>query len=238
MRALLVEDDTGLAAALVQALRAQGWRVLHAATGRSALEHLDAALGGGPDDAVDLVLLDMGLPDHDGLWVCQQVRARSGVPIVAVTARRSEAAVVGALRAGVDDYVTKPYSLAVLLARMEAVLRRSRGRAGEEPVADLGFAHDRAARAVRLPDGTRVALTAKESELLGALARTPGDPVTRAALMEEVWDTTWVGASRTLDVHVAALRAKLGPAVPIETVRGIGYRLAPRDGAPPRDDGA
>lgn len=231
MRALVVEDDAGLAEALVQALRGQGWQVRHAATGRAALDELDAATTGPTGEAIDLVLLDMGLPDHDGLWVCQQVRARSGVPIVAVTARRSEASVVGALRAGVDDYVTKPYSLAVLLARVDAVLRRSQGRTAEEPAADLGFVHDRAAREVRLsaapgrPPAT-VALTAKESELLGALARTPGEPVTRAALMEEVWDTTWVGASRTLDVHVAALRSKLGDAVRIDTVRGVGYRLS------------
>lgn len=236
MRALVVEDDTGLAEALVQGLRGQGWQVRHAATGRAAVDELDAALAGSADEAIDLVLLDMGLPDHDGLWVCQQVRARGDVPIVAVTARRSEASVVGALRAGVDDYVTKPYSLAVLLARVDAVLRRSQGRTAEAPAADLGFVHDRTAREVHLPAApdraaVTVALTAKESELLGALARTPGVPVTRAALMEEVWDTTWVGASRTLDVHVAALRAKLGADVPIETVRGVGYRLA-RPGAP------
>ncbi|MDT9595194.1 response regulator transcription factor [Nocardioides zeae] len=232
MRALVVEDDAGLAEALVQALRSRGWQVRHAATAQEAVAHLDAAGATGATDsgdgrdAVDLVLLDMGLPDHDGLWVCQQVRARSSVPIVAVTARRTESAVVGALRAGVDDYVTKPYSTAVLLARMDAVLRRSRGRSAEAPAVDLGFEHDRTSREVRLHDGTLVALTAKESELLGALARTPGVPVTRAALMEEVWDTTWVGASRTLDVHVAALRAKLGADVRIETVRGVGYRLA------------
>ncbi len=227
MRVLVVEDDAGVADALVPALRRNGWSVRHAATGREAV-----ALVG---DA-DLVLLDMGLPDHDGLWVCQQVRRTSDVPIVALTARRSEGAVVGALRAGVDDYVTKPYSLAVLLARMEAVVRRVAGRAAAEPVPDLGFRLDVDAREVTDSHGEVVALTAKESELLAALARTPGRPVTRAALMEEVWDTTWVGASRTLDVHVATLRTKLRAVATIETVRGVGYRLSlpapgPSDGA-------
>ncbi|MDQ1103418.1 response regulator transcription factor [Nocardioides zeae] len=231
MRALLVEDDRGLADALVQGLRGHGWSVRHTTTGREAVAILTE-----PGVDVDLVLLDMGLPDHDGLWVCQQVRERSAVPIVAVTARRSESAVVGALRAGVDDYVTKPYSLAVLLARMDAVLRRSHGRSTEPPAADPGFVHDRTAREVHLPDGAVVPLTAKESELLAALARTPGEPVSRAALMEEVWDTTWVGASRTLDVHVAALRAKLAEGARIETVRGVGYRLVrPAPGDAPGD---
>jgi DNA-binding response OmpR family regulator len=138
---------------------------------------------------------------------------------------------VGALRAGVDDYVTKPYSTDVLLARIEAVVRRATGSVASAPPADPGFAIEFASREVRFPDGTVVGLTAKETELLQALARTPGRPVTRAALMEEVWDTTWVGASRTLDVHIGTLRAKLDPRVQIDTVRGVGYRLA----GPPED---
>lgn len=218
MRILLVEDDTGVAEALTQALRRNGYQVCRAATAAEAL--------GAHGDA-DLVLLDMGLPDRDGLWVCREVRKVSAVPIVALTARRSERAVVAALRAGVDDYVTKPYSLDVLLARVEAVLRR----AAPSPPAP----HAGAALGVELVDELRevrttdrvVALTAKEFELLQALVRTPGRPVSRAALMEEVWDTTWVGASRTLDVHVAGLRAKLGDALVIETVRGVGYRVVP-----------
>lgn len=227
MRVVIVEDDPGVADALTQALRGQGWTVRHAATALAALDLVDDA---------DLVLLDMGLPDRDGLWVCQQVRARSAVPIVALTARRHESAIVGALRAGVDDYVTKPYSTDVLLARIEAVVRRATGAATAEPPPDPGFTVQAESREVRFPDGTVVGLTAKETELLQALARTPGRPVTRAALMEEVWDTTWVGASRTLDVHVGTLRAKLDPRVRIETVRGVGYRLAPAPEDPRPED--
>lgn len=216
MRILLVEDDPGVAEALTQALRRNGYQVCHVATAAAALEaHADA----------ELLLLDMGLPDRDGLWVCQEVRKVSAVPIVALTARRAERAVVAALRAGVDDYVTKPYSLDVLLARVEAVLRRA-APAAAPPAADLGVELLAESREVRTADGV-VALTAKEFELLRALVRTPGRPVSRAALMEEVWDTTWVGASRTLDVHVAGLRGKLGDALVIETVRGIGYRVVP-----------
>lgn len=216
MRVLIVEDDAGVAAALSQAMRAKGWMVRQVSTGREVAAQLVD---------VDLVLLDMGLPDHDGLWVCQQVRASSAVPIVAVTARRHESAIVSALRAGVDDYVTKPYSLAILLARIDAVLRRVDGRTKVAAPADIGFNLDGNTREVVFPDGTSIVLTAKEAALLAALARNPDEPVTRAALMEEVWDTTWVGASRTLDVHVASLRAKLGPSVTIDTLRGTGYRL-------------
>ncbi len=216
MRILLVEDDPGVAEALTQALRRNGYQVCHAPTAAAALEaHADA----------ELLLLDMGLPDRDGLWVCQEVRKVSAVPIVALTARRAERAVVAALRAGVDDYVTKPYSLDVLLARVEAVLRRAApAPAPAGPALGVELLAD--SREVRTAAGV-VALTAKEFELLRALVRTPGRPVSRAALMEEVWDTTWVGASRTLDVHVAGLRAKLGDALVIETVRGIGYRVVP-----------
>jgi DNA-binding response OmpR family regulator len=217
VRVLLVEDDAGVAEALTQGLRGTGWTVRHAATARDAVAALT------PD--TDLVLLDMGLPDHDGLWVCARIRETSSVAIVALTARRAEASVVAALRAGVDDYVVKPYSLAVLLARMDAVARRTGARTATEPAVDAGFELDAASRRVRTPDGD-VVLTAKECELLAALLRHAGRPVTRAALMEEVWDTAWIGASRTLDVHVGTLRAKLGAGV-VETVRGVGYRLVP-----------
>lgn len=216
MQILVVEDDLGVADALTQSLRRQGWAVRHAATGTAALDMVDDA---------DLVLLDMGLPDHDGLWVCRRIREHSSVPIVALTARRTEDSVIGALRAGVDDYVTKPYSFAVLLARLDAVVRRSVGRVATEPAVDLGFDLARDTRQVTAPDGSVRTLTAKECELLVALSRTPDRPVSRAALMEEVWDTTWVGASRTLDVHVASLRNKLKDVARIESVRGVGYRL-------------
>ncbi|KQU06723.1 hypothetical protein ASG56_03585 [Rhodococcus sp. Leaf7] len=224
MQILVVEDDQGVADALTQALRRRGWSVRHAPTGAAALDLVDKA---------DLVLLDMGLPDHDGLWVCRQIRAHSSVPIVALTARRNEGSVIGALHAGVDDYVTKPYSLAILLARLDAVVRRTVGRDSAAPTVDLGFVVDESTRSVTAADGSVRSLTTKECELLVALARTPDHPLSRAALMEEVWDTTWVGASRTLDVHVASLRNKLRGIATIDSVRGVGYRLSVADPTDP-----
>ena len=216
MRILLVEDDDRLVAALTAALLRANFQVRRVATAAAALTaHADA----------DLVLLDMGLPDQDGLTVCRQIRAVSEVPIIAVTARREKASVVAALRDGVDDYVTKPFSLAELTARIEAVMRRF-GHKTAEPVSDVGDLHvDLGARQASLA-GEPLNLTRKEFDLLGMLIQGDGDLVTRETLMETIWDTSWVGASRTLDVHVATLRSKLGRPELIETVRGVGYRLA------------
>lgn len=218
MRILLVEDDDGVASALTPALQHRSHFVDRAATAAEALTQLGDA---------DLILLDMGLPDQDGLALCRQIRRDSEVPIIAVTARREESSLVAALRAGVDDYVTKPYSLEELLARMDAVMRRF-GHQPVEPVSELGD--------LRLDLGTRQAflageeipLTRKEFDLLGVLAQRRGDVVTREVLMRAIWDTTWVGASRTLDVHVATLRSKLDRPGLVDTVRGVGYRLDPR----------
>ena len=219
MRVLLVEDDDRVVAALTPALHRAHLHVRRAATAGEAL---------GLYRAVDLVLLDMGLPDQDGLALCRQIRETSDVPIIAVTARREEGAVVSALRAGVDDYVTKPYRLAELLARIDAVMRRF----GQQPTELLERVGD-----VRLDHGSRqvyvveeaVSLARKEFDLLSMLFQAAGDTVTREALMEAIWDTAWVGASRTLDVHVSAVRSKLGCPELIETVRGVGYRV-PLDG--------
>lgn len=217
MRVLLVEDDDRVVAALTPALRRAHLTVTRAGT---AAEAIDAAPG------ADLVLLDMGLPDQDGLTVCRRIRERDGVPIIAVTARRDEASVVSALRAGVDDYVTKPYRLAELMARIDAVMRRSGHGVPEsiDHVADVRL--DLGARRVWAGE-TEVALTRKEFDLLSTLVDADGDAVSRESLMESIWDTSWVGASRTLDVHVSALRTKLGRPQLIETVRGIGYRINP-----------
>ena len=217
MRVLLVEDDDRVVAALTPALRRAHLTVIRAGT---AAEAVEAAPG------ADLVLLDMGLPDQDGLTVCRRIRERDGVPIIAVTARRDEASVVSALRAGVDDYVTKPYRLAELMARIDAVMRRS-GHGVPESIDHVAD--------VRLDLGARrgwageseVALTRKAFDLLSTLVDADGDAVSRESLMESIWDTSWVGASRTLDVHVSALRTKLGRPQLIETVRGIGYRINP-----------
>lgn len=217
MRVLLVEDDDRVVAALTPALRRAHLTVIRAGT---AAEAVEAAPG------ADLVLLDMGLPDQDGLTVCRRIRERDGVPIIAVTARRDEASVVSALRAGVDDYVTKPYRLAELMARIDAVMRRSGHGVPEsiDHVADVRL--DLGARRVWAGE-TEVALTRKEFDLLSTLVDADGDAVSRESLMESIWDTSWVGASRTLDVHVSALRTKLGRPQLIETVRGIGYRINP-----------
>lgn len=215
MRVLLVEDDDRVVAALVPALQRFHLQVRRAATAAEAA----AAYG-----EADLVLLDMGLPDQDGLALCREIRAASDVPIIAVTARREETSLVAALRAGVDDYVVKPYSQAVLMARIEAVMRRF-GHAPVTPVDDWGdLTLDHDAREAFLT-GSRLPLSRKEFELLSMLVQAQGTPVTREALMQGIWDTTWVGASRTLDVHVSSLRGKLDRPGLVETVRGVGYRM-------------
>ncbi len=216
MRVLLVEDDNRVVEALVEALHRAHLTVRRVGTAAEALTAFHDA---------DLVLLDMGLPDQDGLALCRQIRAASEVPIIAVTARREEAALVSALRAGVDDYVVKPYSPAVLLARIEAVMRRF-GHAPVTPVAEVGDLRlDHQAKEAFLA-GRNLGLTRKEFELLSMLAQARGECVTREALMGGIWDTAWVGASRTLDVHVSSLRAKLGQPGLVQTVRGVGYRVA------------
>lgn len=216
MRILLIEDDDRVVAALTPALRRASLYVERAATAAESLTMLDGA---------DLILLDMGLPDQDGLALCRQIRVASEVPIIAVTARREESMVVAALRSGVDDYVTKPYRLAELMARIEAVMRRF----GKHPVSsadEFGRIRIDVGSQQAYVDETPIVLARKEFALLHLLVRSNGDLVSREAIMEAIWATSWVGASRTVDVHVANLRAKLGDPTLIETVRGSGYRLA------------
>jgi DNA-binding response OmpR family regulator len=215
VRVLLVDDDTRFAAALETALRQRGYEVVRAPTAAEAL-----AAG-----EVDLVLLDLGLPDRDGIEVCRELRRRGDVPIIAVTARGEERERVLGLRSGADDYVVKPFGMAELQARMEAVLRRSLRGGTIQPVVHVGeLAIDIHARRVTV-EGREITLTRKEFDLLAALARRPGSAVTRDQLLSEVWHTTWAGSVRTVEVHVASLRGKLGDAGLVETVRGIGYRL-------------
>ncbi|MEW2352354.1 response regulator transcription factor [Spirillospora sp. NPDC029432] len=219
MRVLLVEDDDRFADALTVALRRQGFDVRRAATAAAAL----AA------PVADLVLLDLGLPDMDGVEVCRRLRGEGETAIIAVTARGDERDRVIGLRSGADDYVVKPFGIAELMARIDAVMRRVRPPARPVVVA-RGLRIDLGRHEVTGADGALVALTRKEFELLTALARRPGDVVERERLLLEVWQSTWPGAQRTLDVHVANLRAKLGDPQVIRTVRGVGYRLA-ADGA-------
>jgi DNA-binding response OmpR family regulator len=215
MHILVVEDEDAIADPLVAGLRREGYDVSRVDTGEGALEASPA----------DLVLLDLRLPDIDGLDVCRQLRERSRVPIIVVTARGEEADRVVGLELGADDYVVKPYGLRELIARIRAVLRRTASLAAEGEALRVGDLEvDERARRASL-GGRGLELTPKEFELLAALARDPGAAVSRQRLLAEVWQTTWYGSSKTIDVHVAALRRKLGDPGWIETVRGVGFRL-------------
>ena len=215
MRLLVVEDDDGIAEPLVAGLRREGFEVERAETGRAALA--------APEP--DLVLLDLRLPDIDGYTVAREMRARSRVPIIMVTAKGEEVDRVIGLELGADDYVVKPFGLRELIARINAVMRRVDGTPEPEPVITVGgLAIDRRRRDVHL-DGQDVALTPKEFALLVVLAADPGAAVERRAILEEVWGTRWYGPSKTIDVHVSSLRRKLGDPGWIETVRGVGFRL-------------
>jgi DNA-binding response OmpR family regulator len=214
MRVLLVEDDDAIAEPLAQGLGREGLDVERVATG-------EAALAAGP---VDLVLLDLGLPDLDGLEVCRQLRARSGVPVIVITARGEELDRVLGLELGADDYVVKPFGFRELMARIRAVTRRTSGAATPATVQVGDLEIDLRARRVTLA-GAEVELTRKEFDLLALLAGDPGALRTRQEILEQVWDAHWYGPTKTLDVHVAALRKKLGDPGLIETVRGVGFRL-------------
>ncbi|MFJ9554820.1 response regulator transcription factor [Nocardiopsis sp. NPDC101807] len=217
IKVLLVEDDVRLADALAGALEANGYTVDQVRTAEGALAAAPA----------DLVLLDLGLPDMDGIELCGLLRERHDVgdtAVIMVTARGRQRERVRGLRSGADDYVVKPLAVDELCARMEAVLRRTRRRDGG-PLAIGPLRVDRATRAV-VRDGARVDLTRKEFDLLLALAAEAGAVVSRERLILRVWRTTWPGTLRTLEVHIGTLRAKLGVPGLIETVRGVGYRLA------------
>jgi DNA-binding response OmpR family regulator len=214
-RILVVEDDDRVASALQAALERAGYTVRRVADGGTAL----TTVGKGD---LDLVLLDLGLPDLDGLEVCRRIRSGSGVPVIAVTARGTERERVDGLRTGADDYVVKPFALAELLARIEAVLRRSRP-AGQSLTTTVGDVEiDADARRVTV-DGEPVELTRKEYELLVLLVRRRGTVVERDEILRAVWETDWPGTGRTLDVHVASLRQKLHRPDLVRTVRGVGY---------------
>jgi DNA-binding response OmpR family regulator len=216
MRILLVEDDHRFARALAAALqRRAGHEIDHVTTAAAAL----AA------PAADLVLLDLGLPDADGTEVCRQLRERSDVGIIMLTARGEERERVAGLRCGADDYMVKPFGVPELQARIEAVLRRARPRpAGVRVVGRLKIDLDQYRAYV---DDRPVTLAKKEFQVLAMLSAQPEVAVRRERLMQEVWHTSWRGTSRTLDVHMTTLRSKLGDGAHIETIRGVGYRLLP-----------
>ncbi len=215
VRLLIVEDEDAIAEPLAEGLRREGFDVTRVATGEEALAAAEP----------DLVLLDLRLPDIDGFTVCRELRARSDVPIIVVTAKGEEIDRVVGLELGADDYVVKPFGLRELIARIRAVTRRT-GRREDAPVSvTVGELEvDSRARRVSVA-GEEIALTAKEFDLLALLAQEPGAVLSRQRILEEVWQTTWYGSGKTIDVHVASLRKKLGDPGWIETVRGVGLRL-------------
>ena len=218
-RVLLAEDDVAISEPLARALRREGYDVDVQSDGPGAL---DLALG----EVIDLVVLDLGLPGMDGLEVCRRLRAEGkGTPVLVLTARADEVDTVVGLDAGADDYVTKPFRLAELLARVRALLRR---RSGDTTTAVQGVRMDVESRRAWLGE-EELTLTAKEFDLLRVLLRDAGKVVTRDQLMREVWDTAWWGSTKTLDMHVSWLRKKLvddatNPRY-ITTVRGVGFRF-------------
>ncbi|PVZ14339.1 response regulator transcription factor [Actinomycetospora cinnamomea] len=220
MRVLVVEDDDRVAAALHAALARHEIQVERVAHGLAVLPRLAG---------VDVVLLDLGLPDVDGLEVCRRIREVGDVPVIVVSARGRVDERIAGLHHGADDYLVKPYDIGELVARIHAV-RRRRGTVAPTPadgVVELGggVVLDRA-RHVLTVDGAAVPLSRKEFAVLALLADADGAVCTRDRLVAEVWGQRWPGADRTLDVHVATLRTKLGRPGMVATVRGVGYRLA------------
>ncbi|MBO9626960.1 MAG: response regulator transcription factor [Microbacterium sp.] len=221
MKILIVEDDERVAGALEAFLARSGYATAHAADGATAMEMLGAD--------TEVVLLDLGLPDVDGIDLCRRIRGRSEVPIVVVTARSQVTERIRGLRAGADDFVIKPYDVHELLARIEAVTRRSRPVRPESETRVLMHGDDVEIDLVSrrlVVDRTPVDLTPKEFDIVAVLARYPGVAVPKDRLIREVWNTDWRGFHHSLEVHVGAIRRKTGDRRLIETVRGVGYRLA------------
>ncbi|BCJ60030.1 response regulator transcription factor [Micromonospora endophytica] len=225
-RVLVVEDEESFSDALSYMLRKEGFEVSVAATGTSALTEFDRT-------GADIVLLDLMLPEMSGTEVCRQLRQRSHVPIIMVTARDSEIDKVVGLEIGADDYVTKPYSPRELVARIRAVLRRQSVEAAESggPTLAAGPVRMDIERHVVTVQGAAVPLPLKEFELLELLLRNAGRVLTRGQLIDRVWGADYVGDTKTLDVHVKRLRSKIEPepSAPrhIVTVRGLGYKFEP-----------
>ncbi len=220
-----MEDDEPVAESLRRGLLRYGFEVEWVSTGGAALSY---------EEPYDVVLLDLGLPDTDGLDVCKALRGRSDVPIIVISARSDETDRVVGLELGADDYVSKPFGVREV-ARIRAVMRRMQPRAADAPPAGPDrygprLTVDRKAARVHL-DGTEVGLAPKEYDRLSFLTEEPGALMSREQIMEAVWDANWFGPTKTLDVHVAALRRKLAGAITIEAVRGgVGFRLIVDEG--------
>jgi DNA-binding response OmpR family regulator len=216
---IVVADDESNIAELVDLyLTREGYRVVQAATGQATLDAVERS-------RPRLVVLDVGLPDIDGLEVCRRLRRTSSIPVIFLTARDGEIDRILGLELGADDYMTKPFSPGELVARVKAVLRRVDGGGAAAEVVQAGnVAIDVARREVRVDDVV-VEFTTKEFELLRFLAERPGLALSRQQILDGVWGYDWFGDARTVDVHIAQVRKKIGAAVPITTVRGLGYRL-------------
>ncbi len=226
---MLVEDDRAIGEPLQRALERDGYKVTWVSTGTAALTA----------EPADLVLLDLGLPDMDGLDVCRKLRSTSATPIIVLTARGEEIDRVLGLELGADDYVVKPFGSRELIARIRAVTRRTNAAPPDaEGVAEASGVEadnvqrlgvltlDRRSHRVLLRE-VELILTPKEYDLLAVLAEDPGALRTRGEIIDQVWDSHWYGPTKTLDVHIASLRKKLGDTTWIETVRGVGFRLRP-----------
>jgi two-component system response regulator RegX3 len=233
-RILFVEDERSISEPFSKALAREGFEPHVAGTAARALE-----LAGSLEP--DLILLDLHLPDGDGRDVCRAIRARSGVPIIILTARGTETDRIVGLELGADDYVVKPFSGAEVIARIRAVLRRAAPAAAgaeepEQPISIDDLHVDLAARRATLKD-EELALSRKEFDLLAELVRNAGRVVTREDLMDRVWDENWFGSTKTLDVHVRWLRGKLGETAEnahyLQTVRGVGFRFRGPEGTAP-----
>jgi DNA-binding response OmpR family regulator len=226
MLVLLVEDDRSIAESVTASLSAAGLEVAHVTTGAAAVDALSLAVP-------DVVLLDLGLPDMDGLDVARLIREKSQVPIIIVSARGDELDRVLGLELGADDYVVKPFSQRELLARIRAVARRGAAdSAATGPVVAAPAGRlllDERTRTVTV-DGAEVVLTAKEFDLLAYLVSEPGVVFRRNDILEHVWDVNWYGTTKTLDAHVASVRKKIGHPDWVQAVRGVGFRYVETEG--------
>jgi len=216
--ALVVEDEDSIASLVRSYLERDGFTVIRARGGAEALDELERR-------PIRVIVLDIGLPDMDGFDVCRSIRARSRVPILMLTARDEEPDRVSGLELGADDYVTKPFSPRELLARVKAVLRRAETWQ-EEPVLSLGDVVVHIDARETTVAGEPVELTSKEFDLLAILLGNPNVVLTRELLLDRVWGLEFPGGTRTVDVHVASLRRKLGRPDLVRTVRGVGYKVA------------
>lgn len=232
-RILLVEDEENYREPLALSLRRDGFEVVEAQDGAAAIERFEAAGRSGGPASIDLVLLDLMLPCLSGTEVCRRIRRISRVPVIMVTAKDSEIDKIVGLEIGADDYVTKPYSYRELLARVHAVLRRSHEDGPQELLLSAGRVMMDVERHEVRVDGEAVTMPLREFELLELFLRNPDRVLTRSQIIERIWGANYVGDTKTLDVHVKRIRAKIEvePSAPrlLTTVRGVGYMLVTSD---------